>query len=151
MKPKTFELDINGHNYTVTINEFTAHEAVLTVNDQKYRVGLKDLGLEQIADIKPKSAPVVESKISGAPVPSTALHRPKAVLDSAAIIAPLPGLIQHVSVRVGDQVKAGQQVITMEAMKMENEIQSGRDGVVKEVKVQVGDSVNEGDVLIVLE
>jgi biotin carboxyl carrier protein len=72
------------------------------------------------------------------------------VIDSSAVVAPLPGLIQNILVKVGDTVHAGQHVLTMEAMKMENEIQTNRDGIIKDIKVRIGDSVNEGDTLIIL-
>jgi biotin carboxyl carrier protein len=51
-------------------------------------------------------------------VPVTQLHRPKSVVDSSAVVAPLPGLIQKIFVNPGDSVRAGQQVLIMEAMKM---------------------------------
>ncbi len=151
MKEKTITLEINNQKYKVVIHEFTAHEATVSVNNQKYRVYLKDLGIEQVSDIKPVSAAVQPTitPVSVATTPPT-LHRPKAIVEASAIVAPLPGLIQNIRVKVGDQVKAGQHVLTMEAMKMENEIQSNRDGVVQDIKVKIGDSVNEGDVLITL-
>jgi len=73
------------------------------------------------------------------------------VKDANAIKAPLPGMILKIAVSVGDDVKAGQDVMHMEAMKMENEVQSNVDGRVKEIQVKEGDSVSEGDILIVLE
>jgi biotin carboxyl carrier protein len=155
MKEKRLELEINGQSYAVVINDFTAYKARITVNGRQYEIGLKDLGLDQVSDIKPKLSssqeqvpPVV--KPAGA-VPETQLHRPKSVIDSTAVVAPLPGLIQNIFVKVGDQVRAGQHVLTMEAMKMENEIQTSRDGVIKDIRVRIGDSVNEGDTLIILE
>ncbi|MBD3225934.1 MAG: acetyl-CoA carboxylase biotin carboxyl carrier protein subunit, partial [Caldithrix sp.] len=57
MKEKEITLDINGTEYTVTIHKFTADEAEVTVNGNKYKVGLKDLGLETAADIKPQPKP----------------------------------------------------------------------------------------------
>ncbi len=63
---------------------------------------------------------------------------------------PLPGTILDVFVNVGDAVKAGQTVVLLEAMKMENNIEADTDGTVKEVKVRKGDSVLEGDVLVVI-
>lgn len=152
MQEKIFNLEINGKAYQVTINAFTAHDAVVTVNGKRFQIGLKDLGLEQIADIRPK--PV--GSFPGAPGPlepkaSPALHRPREIISATTITAPLPGLIQRIEVHAGEAVKLGQQVITMEAMKMENEIQATRDGIVKRIRVREGDSVNEGDVLIELE
>jgi len=155
MKEKTLQLEINGKSYAVTIKEFNAYEAVVSLNDKTYRVGLKDLGLEQVADLTQKiaspenSAPIVPMTIPRESGP--VLHKPKTVTHASAVVAPLPGLIQRISVNVGEIVKIGQQVIIMEAMKMENEIAAPRDGRIKSIRVRVGDSVNEGDILIELE
>jgi biotin carboxyl carrier protein len=67
------------------------------------------------------------------------------------VSAPMPGKILAVRVKPGDAVEAGQVVLVLEAMKMENEIASGGEGKVRSVKCQVGASVNTGDVLIELE
>jgi biotin carboxyl carrier protein len=64
--------------------------------------------------------------------------------------APLPGKISHVAVRVGDVVTAGQTLLVIEAMKMENEFKTGAGGTVAEVRVEPGQAVNAGDVLIVM-
>ena len=155
MKEKTLQLEINGKTYAVTIKEFNAYEAVVNLNDKTYRVGLKDLGLEQVADLSQKiaasasSAPVVPMTTPGESSPI--LHKPKTVTHASAVVAPLPGLIQRISVNIGETVKIGQQVIIMEAMKMENEIAAPRDGRIKSIRVRVGDSVNEGDILVELE
>jgi len=155
MKEKTLQLEISGKTYAVTIKEFNAYEAIVSLNDKTYRVGLKDLGLEQVADLAQKIAPT-ESSVPGIPttVPRESgpiLHKPKTVTHASAVVAPLPGLIQRISVNIGDLVKIGQQVIIMEAMKMENEIAAPRDGRIKSIRVRVGDSVNEGDILVELE
>jgi len=155
MKEKKVELEINGQPFTVVINEMTAYQATMTVNNRTYQVGLKDLGIDQVSDIKPKMAVAHEAPqpmvTPTGSVPVAQLHRPKSVVESSAVVAPLPGLIQKIFVNVGDSVRAGQHVLIMEAMKMENEIQTSRDGIIKEIKVKIGDSVNEGDVLIILE
>ncbi len=150
MKPKTLKLEINGKDYAVTITEFSAEDAVITVNNKEYKVRLKDLGIEQVSDLKPQ--PEVET--SPSPVeesPPAKLHRPKSIAEATAIKAPLPGLILKILVKPGDPVKAGQNVLVMEAMKMENDIQSKHEGVVQEIKVREGESVEEGDLLVVLK
>ena len=150
MREKEFKLEINGKDYSVTINKFTAQEAEVTVNGNTYNVDIKDLGIEQVADIQPQYAqPMVSSPVSGQREPK--LHRPKSLANPSAVTAPLPGLIQKLLVKVGDEVKAGQNVLIMEAMKMENEIQAKSDGVIKEIKFKEGDSVEEGEVLVILE
>jgi biotin carboxyl carrier protein len=69
----------------------------------------------------------------------------------APIIAPMPGLIVRVSVSVGDRVEAGQGVVVMEAMKMENELRATAAGVVKSVEVEPGTAVEKGTLLVSLE
>jgi biotin carboxyl carrier protein len=64
------------------------------------------------------------------------------------IKAPMPGLILDLKVKTGDAVKAGDQLIILEAMKMENIIKSPGEGTVKNVKVKKGDSVEKGQVLV---
>ena len=74
-----------------------------------------------------------------------------AVSDGANVIkAPIAGKVLDVKVSVGDIVKKGQTVAIIEAMKLENEIQSAFDGKVVEVKANKGNQVVNGDVLIVL-
>ncbi len=67
------------------------------------------------------------------------------------ILAPIAGKVLDVKVSAGDMVKKGQTVAIIEAMKLENEIQSAYDGKVKQVVVSAGDDVKNKDVLIVLE
>ena len=66
------------------------------------------------------------------------------------LTAPLPGKITHVAVRPGDQVAAGDTLVVIEAMKMENEFKASAAGTVADVRVQPGQAVNPGDVLVVV-
>jgi pyruvate carboxylase subunit B len=69
----------------------------------------------------------------------------------APIIAPMPGLIIRVNVAVGDAVEAGQGVVVMEAMKMENELRASTAGTVKSIEVSPGTAVEKGSLLVALE
>lgn len=69
----------------------------------------------------------------------------------APIIAPMPGLIVRVNVSVGDRVEAGQGLVVMEAMKMENELRATAAGTVKSVEVAPGTAVEKGALLVGLE
>jgi len=69
----------------------------------------------------------------------------------APVVAPMPGLVVRIAVAAGDQVAAGQGVLVMEAMKMENELRAAAAGTVKAVKVTPGTAVEKGTVLIELE
>jgi biotin carboxyl carrier protein len=75
-------------------------------------------------------------------------HSPKV---SGGILAPMPGRVVKVNVDAGDVINAGDVVLILEAMKMENEICANRSGTVKEVHVAAGDSVDSNDVLVVIE
>ena len=70
---------------------------------------------------------------------------------SMEITAPMPGKIASIVVNVGTQVQEEEEVIIMDAMKMEIPVYATGAGTIKEIKVKVGDSVNEGQVLAILE
>jgi len=65
--------------------------------------------------------------------------------------SPMPGKIVRLLVAVGDQVHAGQGLVVVEAMKMQNEMKASRDGKVTEISVSAGDTVSAGDILVILE
>ncbi|MFH1690789.1 MAG: biotin/lipoyl-containing protein [Candidatus Eisenbacteria bacterium] len=65
--------------------------------------------------------------------------------------APMPGIVVGIAVEVGSEVQPGQGVVTLEAMKMENELTSAVEGVVKEIKVEIGQGVSQGEPLLVIE
>jgi acetyl/propionyl-CoA carboxylase alpha subunit len=73
--------------------------------------------------------------------------------DAAAttVVAPMPGLVVRLDVAVGDEVRAGQGVVVVEAMKMENELKAPGDGRVAEILVSPGQTVEKGAVMIVFE
>ncbi len=152
MKEKEFTLEINGKDYSVIINDFTATTAEVEVNGNNYSVNIKDLGIEQAADLKPQftatAASQQQSAASGSASAGPKLHKPKSVANATAVLSPLPGLILKILVKEGDEVKAGQNLLIMEAMKMENEIQAKTDGTVTSINVKEGDSVEEGIELV---
>ena len=69
----------------------------------------------------------------------------------APVVAPMPGLVVRVNAQPGDTVRAGQGLVVMEAMKMENELRAAADGTVKAVLVTPGTAVEKGTVLVELE
>jgi biotin carboxyl carrier protein len=69
----------------------------------------------------------------------------------AEIVAPMPGKVVRLLVEAGSEIKAGDGVIVVEAMKMQNEMKSPKDGVVKEIRAAAGDTVNGGDVLVIID
>ena len=106
----------------------------------------------------PEATPVVASAGAGVAGPAVARKpaRPAAGSQGAGgtgsgeVAVPMQGTIVKVLVEVGQQVEAGQAVVVLEAMKMENQITAERAGTVKDVKVAAGDTVGSGDVVVVI-
>lgn len=73
------------------------------------------------------------------------------VHGKASILAPMPGKVVRILVAVGDEVKQGQGIVVVEAMKMQNEIKSPKKGRVKKISATLGAAVNPGDVLAIIE
>lgn len=147
---KKYVLEIGEKEYTAEVKSITTEEASIVVNGSEYKVKLKEFGRKKIS--VPQAAPVTPT----APAPSPAApmglppKRPSAASEAGAgaVRAPLPGLILDVNINEGDAVKAGQNIIVMEAMKMENQVQAPHDGTVSKLFVKKGDSVAEGDSLL---
>ncbi len=118
----------------------------ITVNGTAYDVVVDEIG----AGAAPAAAPAAAPK-AAAPVAAPAAA-PKAAPAAGArnVEAPMPGNILDVKVTVGAQVKRGDVLVILEAMKMENEIVAPQDGTVASVSVAKGDTVNVNDVLVSL-
>lgn len=118
---------------------------------KKYKVNVNgtdyEIEIEQIsADEAKSAAPKAEPKQEAAPAAA-----PKAAAGANTVKAPMPGTILSVAVKVGQQVKAGDTLMVLEAMKMENEIPAPRDGKVTEVFVSANSTVETGSPLCNLE
>ena len=114
----------------------------ITVNGTTYEVFVEEAGEVATA---PVAAPVFT-----APAPAPVAAPVAAPAGAETISAPMPGTILDVKVAVGADVKKGDNLVILEAMKMENEIKAPRDGKVASVNVTKGATVNSGDVLVTL-
>jgi len=88
---------------------------------------------------------------SAGPSAAGAAAGPVTAAPDSVVTAPMPGLVLRYLVDVGDRVKAGDHVVLLEAMKMQNNLPAPREGRVARLLFKAGDSVNRGDVLLVLE
>jgi len=127
---------------------------VINVNGNSYEVEVEEV--KGVAQTKEQSAPVARPAAptpvaASAPTPAPAKKEVAVSAGQEVIEAPMPGSILKVLVSEGQVIKAGDILLILEAMKMENEILSPRDGKVVKVATSAGTSVNSGDKLIVLE
>ncbi len=150
---KKYQYRVKGVDYEVEIQEINGNVVTVSVNGIPFEVETaKALRAESPKPIQPVVTPVATSSTATkAPV---AAAQPKAPAQETAkgkpVTAPLPGTINDVKVRVGDKVKAGDVVVVLEAMKMQNNIEAEEDGSVTAVRVTKGDAVLEGDTLVVI-
>lgn len=126
-----YKVTLNGKIYEVEVEK---GEAVI---QSEYEAAL------------PQSAPAAVT-VAQAPVQTAAPAQsaPVAAASANAIVAPMPGTINAVKVTGGQQVKKGDVLVILEAMKMENEIYADKDGKVGQVFVQKGASVQTGTALV---
>jgi len=116
---KQYTITVNGVAYDVTVEE-------------------KNGGVVSAPKAVEKSAPAASTPVASAPAASAAKE------GNVAVSAPMPGKILAVKAKEGDSVKAGDVLLVLEAMKMENDIVAPQDGVVASINVKVGDSVESG-------
>ena len=138
---KKFKFNIRGNSYNVEILNIEDNVAEIEVNGSTYQVEIEKAIKET------KTPKLVRPKIihSGGSVKTS---KPDAKKGVGFVKAPLPGTILELKVKVGDEVKVGDTLLIMEAMKMENNIKSDKAGKVSSIKVNNGESVLEGDVLV---
>ena len=143
---KKFSFMIRGNQYDVNIKSIEDDIADIEVNGSRYEVEVK------MAKKQTKTPKLMRSHV----VPhehgeKARTSKPTEKKGTGFIKAPLPGTILEISVKPGDEVEMGDNLLIMEAMKMENNIKADKYGKISDIKVSVGDSVLEGDVLVEIE
>ena len=146
---KEYKYTINGNKYNVTIGDIEENIAHVEVNGVPYTVEMEKAPAAPKKVVRPVVAAAAPAA-AAAPEPAK-VSRPSGGGGKSGIKSPLPGVILQIKVNVGDQVKRGQVLMVLEAMKMENNIPSDRDGKVVAINVSKGDSILEGTDLIVIE
>lgn len=144
-----FQYKVQGVDYDVEIEELEGNVAKVQVNGIKFEVELKQ-PINPAHAIRKK--PEVHQQATAAPqqAPAAAAAQPAASATGSQVKAPLPGTITSVNVKVGDVVKDGDTVVVLEAMKMQNNIETELSGTVTSILVNQGDSVLEGAVLLTI-
>ncbi len=150
---KTYQYKVKGVDYEVEIAEVERNIAKVSVNGIPFEVELQKPinAAKHPAMNRPKAEAPKPAATSAAPAaPAAAQNQPAAPANGSAIKAPLPGTITSINVQVGQEVKQGDTVVVLEAMKMQNNIESEYSGKVASINVNPGDTVMEGAVLITI-
>jgi glutaconyl-CoA/methylmalonyl-CoA decarboxylase subunit gamma len=134
---------IDNQSYTVEIDDIDARPVRATVHGEEFEVWPEDA---EEMEVSQAAAPVI-SVPEGEPV-SSALEPPENTSGGRDVLSPLPGVIVAILVKPGDAVTRGQELCTLEAMKMKNAIRANQEGEIASIEVAVGDQVNHGQVLI---
>ena len=172
-----YQYTVKGVDYEVEIQDIEGNIANVTVNGIPFEVEMKQpvkagkqkvkLSEERRAEeSEERRVKSEESNSSSAPQSAKA----SADLQSAAssgqtgnaedagkaasgkpVVAPLPGTINEIKVKVGDKVNAGDTVVILEAMKMQNNIEAETSGTITSINVNKGDAVMEGDTLVIIK
>jgi len=166
---RTYEVEVrgdtvvvDGHEIQVRVRE-DENALIVRAGGVPYRIELppeheRVSGMTISIDYRPFTVEWEGALLPGAPRPSArpagapaAGGRERTAAASGAVTAQIAGRIVRVNVKPGDTVKAGDVLLVLEAMKMENEIKAPKDGTVREVLVSEGARVAEGDPLVVIE
>ena len=147
-----YQYKVQGVDYDVEIEEVEGNVAKVVVNGIRFDVELKQpinptSTLKKVRVEAPK--PVARPSVAPAAAPASA-PAPAAAGAGSPIKAPLPGTIIELKVNVGDTVKQGDVVLVLEAMKMQNNIESEYNGTVTSITVKQGETVMEGAVLLTI-
>ena len=140
-----YQYTVKGVDYEVEIQDIEGNIANVTVNGIPFEVEMK----QPVKASKQKVKLSEEFNSSSASAASTS-SAPTAAAGKP-VVAPLPGTINEIKVKVGDKVNAGDTVVILEAMKMQNNIEAETSGTITSINVNKGDAVMEGDTLVTIK
>ena len=142
---KEYKYTIDGKEYKVAIGEIVDNVAEVTVNGDLFKV-------EMEPEAEPEKKKVVLGQPSQQPSEGDEPQKNTANVNTAnAVKAPLPGVITSIEVSEGQEVKAGDTLLVLEAMKMANNIEAEKSGKVTAILVKQGENVMEDTPLVVVE
>ncbi len=142
---KKFSFTINGNNYDVDVLGFEENTAQIEVNGTLYNVEVQK-------ELKMTKTPTLVRAEPPKPSPrESRIPKTQSQTSNVAIKAPLPGTIITVLVKPGDKVSMGQKLLTMEAMKMENNVLAEKAGSIRVVNVKPGQTVAQNEILVEIE
>ena len=155
-KDMKYQYTVKGVDYEVEIQDIEGNIANVTVNGIPFEVEMKQpvkAGKQKVKLSEERRVKSEESNSSSSATnaSSATTTQPAAAAASCKpVVAPLPGTINEIKVKVGDKVNAGDTVVILEAMKMQNNIEAETSGTITSINVNKGDAVMEGDTLVTI-
>ena len=161
-KDMKYQYTVKGIDYEVEIQDIEGNIANVTVNGipfevemkQPVKAGKQKVKLSEERRVKSEefnSSSSATNASSATNESSAPITKPAAAAASGKpVVAPLPGTINEIKVKVGDKVNAGDTVVVLEAMKMQNNIDAETSGTIASINVNKGDAVMEGDTLVTI-
>lgn len=137
------KVKIEQKTFDVEVGDLSARPVIAVVDGEKFEVWPEE---EQPVVTSVVAASTQAAASTPVVIPST--PKPVAVAGGKAVAAPIPGTILGVLVKPGDAVNPGQELLTLEAMKMKSAIRASRAGTIAQILVQVGDRVSQGQALL---
>ena len=162
-----YQYTVKGVDYEVEIQDIEGNIANVTVNGIPFEVEMKQpvkpgkqkFRIEnEVRSDKGGASSADSAKTSPNSTAATAANAEPAASKKASasaggkpVVAPLPGTINDIKVKVGDKVSVGDTVVILEAMKMQNNIEAETSGTIASINVNKGDAVMEGDTLVTIK
>jgi glutaconyl-CoA/methylmalonyl-CoA decarboxylase subunit gamma len=145
---KEIKIVVNGKSYDVKVGDISSSPVEVMVDGKSYQVEYEAASTAPVRRVVPAApAPVLVAPVAVASAPTPVA----AQTGGSGVRAPMPGTIVKVDVKAGDKVTRGQQLVSLEAMKMKNSIKSPADAVIKEVFVADGQKVQYNDMIVSFE
>ena len=143
LAPSEFNIKLHGERYHVKIGGMGhpgegGRPFFIYVDDQ-----LEEVIVDSLVEVVPSVSGVIDVRATGHSI------RPKAK-EQGDVTTPMPGVVVKIKVKLGDNVEAGDTVLIVEAMKIENEVHTPISGIIDKIYVSEGDSVNPDEVLVVV-
>ena len=155
-KDMKYQYTVKGVDYEVEIQDIEGNIANVTVNGIPFEVEMKQpvkAGKQKVKLSEERRVKSEESNSSSSATnasSATTTQPAAAAASGKPVVAPLPGTINEIKVKVGDKVNTGDTVVILEAMKMQNNIEAETSGTITGINVNKGDAVMEGDTLVTI-
>jgi glutaconyl-CoA/methylmalonyl-CoA decarboxylase subunit gamma len=146
---KEYHLNVDGHDFVLTLKSLSGERAEVDIDGKAYSVAIHSIRQKGSGQRRPSTSVQrgTTEPVAHPPVTPTLASN----ASTGSVTAPIPGAVLEVYVKQGDAVTAGQDLLKMEAMKMENRITAPRAGKVAKLYAKAGDPVRQGQVLVELE